>query len=120
MIQYHGGDITGSILNDIKKLLGITEDYHAFDTDIIVHINTTFSILNDMGIGPEKPFSIVNSENKWSEFINDDETLLKVKTYIYLKVRLLFDPPQSSSVLEAYNNQIKELEWRMYSKNNYI
>lgn len=120
MIQYHGGDIMDSILNSIKKLLGITENYNAFDTDIIIHINAAFSILNDMGIGPEKPFSITNSENKWSEFISDDETLLKVKTYIYLKVRLLFDPPSSSSLFEAYNNQIKELEWRMYSKNDYV
>ena len=109
-----------SILNDIKKLLGITDDYHAFDTDIIIHINTAFSILNDMGIGPEEPFSIINSENQWSEFISDDKTLLKVKTYIYHKVKLLFDPPSSSSVSESYNNQIKELEWRMYSKNDYI
>lgn len=120
MIQYHGGDDMNSILNDIKKMLGITDDYHAFDTDIIIHINTAFSILNDMGIGPEKPFSITNSENQWSEFISDDDTLLKVKTYIYLKVKLLFDPPSSSSVSESYTNQIKELEWRMYSKNDYI
>lgn len=104
-----------SILNSIKKLLGITADVEVFDQDIIIHINSVFASLNQMGIGPKDGYFIVNKDNTWSEFCGDDFPFLNnVKSYVYLKTKLLFDPPQTSSLLEAINSQIKELEWRMY------
>lgn len=104
-----------SILNSIKKLLGITADVEVFDQDIIIHINSIFANLNQMGIGPKDGYFITNKDNTWDEFCGDDFPFLNnVKSYVYLKTKLLFDPPQSSSLLEAINSQIKELEWRMY------
>ena len=102
-----------SILTSIKKLLGIAEDYTNFDTDIIIHINSVFSILTQLGVGPSEGFSISDENDVWSDFINDSTKIELVKTYIYLKVRLIFDPPQSSSVIDAMNRTISELEWRL-------
>lgn len=102
-----------SILTSIKKLLGITEEYEHFDQDIIMHINSVFMILTQMGVGPENGFTISNKESKWKDFTNDDKKIEAVKSYVYLKVRLLFDPPASSSVMEAINRSISELEWRL-------
>lgn len=102
-----------SILTSIKKLLGIAEDYTNFDTDIIIHINSVFSILTQLGVGPSEGFSISDANGVWSDFINDSTKIELVKTYIYLKVRLIFDPPQSSSVIDAMNRTISELEWRL-------
>lgn len=102
-----------SILTSIKKLLGIAEDYTNFDTDIIIHINSVFSILTQLGVGPSEGFSISDANDIWSDFINDSTKIELVKTYIYLKVRLIFDPPQSSSVIDAMNRTISELEWRL-------
>lgn len=102
-----------SILTSIKKLLGITEEYEHFDQDIIMHINSVFMILTQMGVGPEDGFTISNSTTTWSEFTNDDKKIEAVKTYVYLKVRLLFDPPASSSVMDAMNRSISEFEWRL-------
>lgn len=102
-----------SILTSIKKLLGITEEYKHFDQDIIMHINSVFMILTQMGVGPEEGFTISDSTTTWSEFTNDDKKIEAVKSYVYLKVRLLFDPPASSSVMEAMNRSISELEWRL-------
>lgn len=102
-----------SILTSIKKLLGISEDYTNFDTDIIIHINSVFSILTQLGAGPSEGFSISDANGVWSDFINDSTKIELVKTYIYLKVRLIFDPPQSSSVIDAMNRTISELEWRL-------
>lgn len=106
-------DATKSILTSIKKQLGITEEYEHFDQDIIMHINSVFSILTQVGVGPLDGFSINDKTSKWSDFIKDDKKLSMVKTYIYLKVKLLFDPPMSSSVMESYNKTCSELEWRM-------
>ena len=106
-------DATKSILTSIKKQLGITEEYEHFDQDIIMHINSVFSILTQVGVGPLDGFSINDKTSKWSDFIKDDKKLSMVKTYIYLKVKLLFDPPMSSSVMESYNTTCSELEWRM-------
>ena len=107
-----------SILTTIKKFLGITEDYTQFDIDILIHINTVFAMLHDMGVGPDTTYSIIDSTNTWSEFIQDSEDLDMVKSYIYMKVRMMFDPP-TGGVKEAMDSSIKELEWRMYNKQEY-
>ena len=103
-----------SILTSIKKLLGIGEDYDKFDVDIITHINTAFSILRQLGVGPKKGFSISGVDDVWNDFIPEDDAQFQdVKTYIYLKVKLVFDPPLSASVIESMKESIHELEWRM-------
>ena len=102
-----------SILNSIKKLLGITAECTDFDTDIIIHINSVFMILNQLGVGPLEGFKIENSDNVWSEYVDDYDNLEAIKTYIYLKVKLIFDPPLSSTVMEANKQMINELEWRL-------
>lgn len=103
-----------SILTSIKKLLGITEEYTHFDTDIMIHINSVFNTLTQIGVGPVEGFAIDGPEDEWDEFIaNDPVRLNMVKTYVYLKLRLIFDPPTSSSVLTSYEKQISELEWRL-------
>ena len=110
-------DNAESILTSIKKLLGIAEEYTQFDTDIIFHINTVFMALQQMGIGPTNGFYISDNSAVWTDFISEDTTLLNsVKTYIYLKVKLAFDPPVSSSVIECFNKLISEIEWRIYSR----
>ena len=103
----------GSILDDVKKILGLSSDYNAFDLDIITHINSVFSTLQQLGIGPEQGFSISDKNNNWDEFVANDNGYNLVKTYIYLRVRLLFDPPATSFHLESLNQQVKELEWRL-------
>ena len=108
-----GGMRMDSILTSIKKLLGITEDYEHFDQDIIMHINSVFMILTQMGVGPADGFRIEDDSAIWSDFTSDLKVLESVKSYIYLKVRLLFDPPTSSSVLDSTNRLINELEWRL-------
>lgn len=102
-----------SILISIKKLLGIGAEYNVFDTDIIIHINTAFSTLSDLGVGPSGGFSINDDKTTWSSYIQDDKIFESVKTYIYLRVKILFDPPLNSSVLETMKESIKELEWRL-------
>ena len=102
-----------SILISIKKLLGITEEYDQFDPDIIMHINSVFMILTQLGVGPAEGFSIEDDTALWTDFIQDIKKLESVKTYIYLKVKLAFDPPLSSAVIESMNRLINELEWRL-------
>lgn len=102
-----------SILTSVKKLLGITEEYTQFDTDIIIHINTVFMILHQLGVGPVKPFSITDKKAIWSDFIKDVDLIESVKTYMYMKVKLYFDPPQTGPSSDALNNLISELEWRL-------
>lgn len=102
-----------SILQNIKKLLGIAANYTAFDDDLIMHINSVFMILRQIGVGPEEGYKITGSLNVWSEFSNNDLFIESVKTYVYLKVRLYFDPPQNSSLMQAIQSQINELEWRL-------
>ena len=102
-----------SILTSIKKLLGITEEYEHFDQDIIIHINTALMILTQLGVGPSEGFFIKDKYALWSDFIPDVKTLEAVKSYIYLKVRMLFDPPTSSSLTNAMEQNMKELEWRL-------
>ena len=102
-----------SILTSIKKLLGIPEDYTAFDDQIIIHINSVFMILNQLGVGPSEGFKIIDKEDTWDDYISDETKLEIVKSYVYLKVKLLFDPPESSSQIENLNKLINELEWRL-------
>ena len=102
-----------SILTSIKKLLGITEDYTNFDTDIIIHINSALMVLNQLGVGPSDSFSIQDKTSEWSEFITEEDKLDAVKTYVYLKVKLVFDPPLNGSVMEALKQSITEYEWRL-------
>lgn len=102
----------GSILTSIKKLLGIEESYEHFDIDIIIGINTALSILSQLGVG-EKSFSIEDKDAEWKDFLSDMTNLELIKSYIHMKVKLLFDPPQSSAVIEVMNRQISELEWRI-------
>lgn len=105
-----------SILTSIKKLLGMTEAYTHFDTDIIIHINTVFMTLNQLGVGPEEGFRIQDNTAVWNDYIQPDDDLEGVKTYIYLKVKIVFDPPINSSVLESYKQIIQEYEWRLNVK----
>ena len=103
-----------SILTSIKKLLGITEEYTHFDADLIMHINSVLMTLRQMGIGPSNGFSITGSYETWEDFLGDELSMLEsVKSYTYHKVRLMFDPPTSSALMEAINRQIGELEWRL-------
>ena len=102
-----------SILTSVKKQLGIAEDYEHFDPDIIIHINSVFSILNQLGVGPPEGFSISDETSVWTDFIGDSLKLELVKTYVYLKIRLIFDPPTSSAVMDAFKQNIAELEWRI-------
>ena len=105
--------MTDSILTSIKKLLGITEEDTSFDADIIMHINTTFMVLNQLGVGPTKGFRIEDDSTEWVEYIDAEQDLEAVKTYIHLKVKMLFDPPTSSAVMQAVGQSINELEWRL-------
>lgn len=102
-----------SILTSIKKMLGITEEYEHFDADLVMHINSVFMILTQLGVGPDKGFSISGKAEVWSDFLAEEKELELVKSYMYLKVKLLFDPPLSSAVIEVINRQINEFEWRL-------
>lgn len=106
-------DMMDSILTSIKKLIGYPEDYEQFDTDLIIHINSVFTILNQIGVGPINGFSIKDKSTTWSEYTGDTVLFDSVKTYVYMKVRLVFDPPSSSFVLESIKAMIKEYEWRL-------
>lgn len=102
-----------SILTSVKKNLGIDESYTFFDDDILLYINGVFSTLNQLGIGPDDGFAIEDATATWDTYLADNLKLNSVKTYMYLKVRLLFDPPTTSFAIEALNNQATELEWRL-------
>ena len=102
-----------SILTSIKKMLGIAEEYTQFDADIIIHINSVFMVLNQLGVGPKEGFYIEDKTMYWEDYIDDPTQLQAVKTYIYQKVRLIFDPPTSSAHTLALENSIKEFEWRL-------
>lgn len=107
-------EMTESILTSIKKLLGIEADYDHFNADLVMHINSVLSILTQLGVGPTNGFSITGDTEEWSDFIiNDPNNFSLVKSYIYLKVKLLFDPPLSSAATDSINRQISEFEWRL-------
>lgn len=103
----------GSILDDIKALLGISKDIDHFDMDIIIGINSAFMTLNQLGVGPHVTFAIANKDATWNNFLKNRVHLEAIKSYIYLKTRLFFDPPGNSFLVEAIKNQIEELEWRL-------
>lgn len=102
-----------SILTSIKKLLGIAEEYDHFDSDITMHINSVFMVLTQLGVGPSDGFTIHDKSAVWMDFIPDTTKVEALKTYIYLRVKLIFDPPLSAAVMESMNRQISELEWRL-------
>lgn len=103
-----------SILTSVKKVCGMTEDYTHFDDDMIMHINMVFMILTQIGIGPEEGFSIKDKFSLWSDFIPEDDLRFEgVKTYVAQKTKIVFDPPTSSSVMQALKDSIAELEWRL-------
>lgn len=105
-----------SILTSTKKILGIAEDYTVFDLDILTHINAAFFNLTQLGVGPLGGFVITDDQTEWADFFADDAEALQfqaVKSYVYLKVRQVFDPPATSYLIAAYEKQIAELEWRL-------
>lgn len=102
-----------SILTSIKKLLNVDEDFEAFDTDIIININMALNVLLQLGVGPKTGFSITDKTAVWSDFISDMSKLEMVKTFVYLKCRLVFDPPYNAAAITAIENQINELTWRI-------
>lgn len=102
-----------SILDDVKKALGITADVTHFDPDIIMHVNTALATLHQLGLGPVEGFMVEDNTSTWSDFLSDNPTLNSAKTYIYMSVRYTFDPPQQSAHLTALKQSMTELEWRL-------
>lgn len=105
-----------SVLTTVKKLLGIPEKFTQYDPDVIVSINSAFSTLRQLGVGPEEGFRIEDDDAVWEDFIEDDAVLEMVELYVYQKTRLGFDPPSTSFAIDAIKESIKELEWRMCSE----
>lgn len=106
-------DIYESILESIKKLIGIDKDYGAFDIDLIIAINGVFTVLNQLGVGPEKEFAITGPDETWLDFFGVTNAINLVKPYMYLKCKLIFDPPSTGVLHEAIERQISEFEWRI-------
>lgn len=104
---------TESILTSVKKMLGIEEDYTHFDPDIIMHINSAFNILQQLGVGPVEGFRITDKGQSWGDFETDAKRIQMMKTYVYMRVRTIFDPPSTSTVMEAFKETIHEMEWRL-------
>ena len=105
--------MTDSILDSTKKLLGLDPDYDAFDADVIVHINSAISNLTQIKVGPELGFEVIDNAETWTQFLGKDPRLSSAKTYVYLKVRMVFDPPTTSYMLSAMEKLIAEAEWRL-------
>jgi hypothetical protein len=103
-----------SILDTMKKTLNIDPSDDAFDTDIMIHINSVFLSLNQLGVGPIDGFAITGSEETWEQYLGTtDKNLSAVKSYMYLRVRLLFDPPATSFAITSYEKQIDMFEFRL-------
>lgn len=102
-----------SILTSIKAALGVTDEYDVFDQIIIRHINSVFMILRQLGVGPSEGFVVKNKNAQWTDFIQDEEKLELVKSYMGLRVELLFDPPSNSTLIDCKNRLIDEFEWRL-------
>lgn len=107
--------MAGSILTTTKKLLGLEESYTVFDTDILLFINSVLATLNQIGVGPENGYQIEDASATWDDFLGGDPRLNNVQTYVYLKVRLLFDPPATSFAIEAMERNTTELGVRIYT-----
>jgi len=103
----------GSILTDIKQLLGQESDDSSFDLDIMIHINSVFFDLQQIGVGPKDGFEITDASTTWDAYLGSNKNLNAVKTLIYLKVRLIFDPPTNGFLVTSYEKQIEKLEWRL-------
>ena len=101
-----------SILEDVKHFIGPSAQYEYFDPDVIMQINTAFFELNQLGVGPDKPFVIVDGSEEWDEFASNTDTEA-MKTYICLKTRMYFDPPQTGTLINAIEKQLDRLEWRL-------
>lgn len=104
------------ILVTLKRMLGLESDQNAFDTEITLIANGIFHDLYQMGVGTEEPFSIETGNETWNDFLENKTDLESVKPYVYLKIRVVFDPPTSATVMEAINKRISEFEWRMYAQ----
>jgi len=102
-----------SILKSVQKNLGLEPTYTVFDSEIVMYINAAFSTLNQLGLGPDGGYSIEDDIDVWSDFAGTTPELSSIKTYIYLRVRLIFDPPATSYVLKSFEDQLRELEWRL-------
>lgn len=105
-----------SILKSIKDRVGVEVDDKSFDTDIIDLINSAFADLNDIGVGPSEGFSISDDRDIWDDFVKDVRVLSSVKDFVYLTVKLTFDPPTQTSLLTSMENRLKKLEWRLNVK----
>lgn len=105
--------IEPSIFRSIKQLLGPDVDYDVYDHDILLFINGVFSTLTQLGVGPKEGFRITGEEETWDQFLGDSKDLEFIKDYMYMKVRLIFDPPSSSATMSAFQEHCKELEWRI-------
>ena len=103
-----------SILKTIKQLIGCPDDFEQFDLDLTIHINSAFATLTQLGVGPKEGYRITGPDNVWSEFDEDAQKIGLVKDYVYIKTRLLFDPPTSGSLMDSFKEQLKEMEWRLY------
>lgn len=107
-----------SILTSVKKLIGIAEDDDAFDTDVIMYINSSFLVLSQLGVGPDEGFYINDDTAVWTDFVPDNMLLLNyVKTFVYLKAKLVFDPPSSSIAVQSMQEMVREHEWRIVHEN---
>jgi hypothetical protein len=102
-----------SILTSVKKSLGIEEAYVIYDPDILMHINSTLSTLNQLGVGPDEGFQIEDKTPTWESFLGTDLRYNFVPSYVLAKVRLQFDPPATSFAIQAVETQIREYEWRI-------
>lgn len=103
-----------SILKTIKQLIGCPDDFEQFDLDLTIHINSAFAALTQLGVGPKEGYRITGPDNVWSEFEEDTQKSSLIKDYVYIKTRLLFDPPTSGSLMDSLKEQLKEMEWRLY------
>ena len=110
-VEYDPEQINASVLLSVKKTLGIPPEETSFDADILLHINSAFSELYQLGVGPEMPFDVTDEDTSWTEFTTDN-SLAMVKSYVYLEVRLMFDPP-TASLLAALERKRDEYEWRL-------
>ena len=103
-----------SILKTIKQLIGCPDDFEQFDMDLTIHINSAFATLTQLGVGPKEGYRITGVDNVWNEFEDDPQKLSLIKDYVYIKTRLLFDPPTSGSLTDSLKEQLNEMEWRLY------
>lgn len=104
--------MSSSILDDVKHMLGLLPSEHAFDSDVVIHINSVFGTLHQLGVGPNEGFMIMGDTEQWDDFFTDSR-LNPVKSYVFLRVKLLFDPPQTGFTVGSMDRQISELEWRL-------